>query len=313
MPELPEVETIARGLRAHLMGERIVGAEVRHPAVLATPLGEFIEALRDVRIDEIARVGKFLILNLENAAHRLALIIHLGMTGQLTLARPDTPLEKHTHAVFFLEGRSGELRYRDIRRFGRIRLLPAEKVPALFRSLGQDAFEITPQELRERLRGRKAPIKSLLLNQTILRGLGNIYADESLFAAGIHPLRRAGTLSTQELERLRLAIRSVLARAIARRGSSISNYITVDGRAGDFQRYHRVYRKLGQPCTRCATAIARILVAGRSSHFCPQCQPRRRRDEPPARKNQRRTRREDSAFAGALDRAHRRTQGKTHG
>lgn len=280
MPELPEVETIARGLRASLPGRRILGAEVRHPAVLIGSSAEFVEALQGLRIEAITRVGKFLVLHLEKGANRLALIIHLGMTGQLVLSRPNAPTQKHTHLVLSLDEPATELRYRDIRRFGRIRLLKADQVRDYFAHLGQDPFEIKPEGLRARLRGRKASIKSLLLNQTILRGLGNIYADESLFAAAIHPQRRGGRLTTDEVTRLLRAIRRVLGRAIAHRGSSVSNYITAEGGSGDYQRHHRVYRKRGQPCPRCRTLIERVLIAGRSSSFCPRCQPRSNRGQP---------------------------------
>lgn len=279
MPELPEVETIARGLRANLPGRRILRAEVRHPAVLIGSSANFMQALQGMRIEKITRVGKFLVFGLKKQAKRLALVIHLGMTGQLVLTRPDAPTQKHTHILLSLDDPSAELRYRDIRRFGRIRLLEADEVQDYFAHLGQDPFEITPQELRARLRGRKAPIKSLLLNQTILRGLGNIYADESLFAAAIHPQRRAGRLTTDELARLLRAIRHVLRRAIARRGSSVANYIASDGASGDYQRHHRVYRKRGQPCLRCGTLIERVTIAGRSSYFCPQCQSRSNRGQ----------------------------------
>lgn len=303
MPELPEVETIARGLRAHLPGRRIAAAEVRHPAVLGGSSSDFADALAGARIEEIRRTGKFLVLGLEKETRRLALIIHLGMTGQLLLSPPDAPVQKHTHLILALAGAGLELRYRDIRRFGRIRLLADDQLPEFFAHLGQDPFEITPEELRARLRGRKAPIKSLLLNQTILRGLGNIYADESLFAAGIHPQRRAGALARSELGRLLGAIRRVLARAIAHRGSSISNYITAEGASGDYQRRHRVYRKRGRPCPRCGTLIERVIVAGRSSHFCPRCQPRSPRCQP-RRVARRRGSSADSRVAVAVARAH---------
>lgn len=301
MPELPEVETIARGLRAQLVGERIAAAEVRHPAVLATPATELApmgsglaDLLCAARIQEVSRVGKFLVLGLSREGKRLALVIHLGMTGQLTVNAATEPVGKHTHVQFLLDGRGRELRYRDIRRFGRIRVLDLEDLPNFFAHLGPDPFEVSVEELSERLRGRKAPIKNLLLNQTILRGLGNIYADESLFAARIHPQRRAGRLTREEIARLLRAIRRVLARAIAHCGSSVSNYLTAEGRAGDYQRYHRVYQRLGRPCPRCGTAIARLVLAGRSSHFCPRCQVRSNRTQPRSFRGRSRRDRENS-------------------
>ena len=207
----------------------------------------------------------------ENSNSRLNLMVHLGMTGRLGVRQASEPVAPHTHGFFELDdGR--ELRYTDVRRFGRILLVPEPLMAAFRGKLGSDALRISVSDFRRQLSKRKARIKALLLDQRVFRGLGNIYADESLWQAQIHPARLAAGLKEAELTRLRQAIGQVLRAAIRHRGSSISNFVDAEGKAGSYQQRHRAYGREGLPCWRCATPIRRAIVAGRSSFFCPRCQ-----------------------------------------
>jgi formamidopyrimidine-DNA glycosylase len=280
MPELPEVETIVRGLRRVLPGATIAGVRLGKSDFIEDPQA-LAELLPGRRIDKVQRVGKFICIELSagpgarQAEQKLNLVIHLGMTGWLGVRRRHDPVPPHTHAFFELEdGR--ELRYTDIRRFGQIRLVNAEATGALSESLGKEPLEVSSGEFHRRLAGRRARIKALLLDQRVFRGIGNIYADESLWQAQIHPAQIAARLSPAELAKLRTAIRRVLRHAIQDRGSSISNFVDAEGRPGEYQQRHRAYGREGKPCFRCGTKIARSIVAGRSSYFCPQCQRRPR-------------------------------------
>jgi formamidopyrimidine-DNA glycosylase len=197
-------------------------------------------------------------------------IVHLGMTGRLLVTTPDAPLAKHTHARLLLaSGR--EVRFVDPRRFGRLEFRDLTGA-AGFLGAGQEPLGIDPAPFAALFRGRKLAIKAALLNQGLLTGVGNIYADESLFRAGIRPRRQAGRLTRAELERLRLALIDVLEHAIRLGGSSVSDYVDAEGMRGFFQLEHYVYMRTGQPCRRCGTLVKRIVVAGRGTHFCPQCQ-----------------------------------------
>lgn len=192
-------------------------------------------------------------------------IIHLGMTGRMLVCKPEDPVEKHTHAIARLaSGR--ELRFVDPRRFGRL------SVTHGFQASGSEPLEIELERFVALFRGRKTPIKSALLNQKLLSGVGNIYADESLFRAGIRPRRRAASLTKGDLWRLYLSVQEVLKEAIALGGSSISDYVDSNGEEGFFQLQHRVYGREGEPCLVCKTSVKRIVIAGRSSHYCPKCQ-----------------------------------------
>lgn len=278
MPELPEVETVARGLRS-LAGRQIVYVRLGKTDFIEDPAA-LSEHLPGSRIQNMRRYGKFLVLELEPAGRdsRRSLLVHLGMTGQLVASRPEAPVAPHTHAFFGLDdGR--ELRYTDIRRFGRMLLVAESQHEAALSRLGADPLEVTEAEFRERLAARRARIKALLLDQHVLRGMGNIYADESLWRARIHPGRHGASLTPREISRLRRAIRAVLSEAIRLRGSSVSDYVDAAGLPGGYQRRHRVYRREGQGCFRCGGKIRRAIVAGRSSYFCGRCQraPRSRR------------------------------------
>ncbi len=264
MPELPEVETVARSL-APLVGRRIVAAEFRCLRILrgGDPDGMAAE-LAGRRIAGVKRYGKFLLISLSGGGY---LTVHLGMTGRLLLGGAPG---KHTHAIFSLD--RGVLLYDDSRQFGRIQF--SADFPARIGKLGPEPLEIPFEEFALALRRRRTRIKALLLNQDFLRGIGNIYADEALFRAGIHPLAMAHRLGRERARRLWDAIGAVLREAIAAGGSSISDYVDAEGRKGFFQVSHRVYQRTGEACVACGTAIRRTLVAQRSSHFCPRCQKR---------------------------------------
>jgi formamidopyrimidine-DNA glycosylase len=264
VPELPEVETVARSI-APLVGRRIVSAEFRCLRILRGGNPDRMAArLAGRRIAGVKRYGKFILLSLENGGY---LVVHLGMTGRLLLGGA---AGKHTHAVLTLD--RGVLLYDDSRQFGCVEL--SEEFPARVARLGPEPLEVPFDQFAQALKRRKTRIKALLLNQGFVRGIGNIYADEALFRAGIHPMALAYRLKTDRMRRLHHAIVAVLTEAIAAGGSSISDYVDAEGRKGLFQFSHRVYQRTGKPCPACGTRIQRILVAQRSSHFCPRCQKR---------------------------------------
>ncbi|HXC42891.1 MAG TPA: bifunctional DNA-formamidopyrimidine glycosylase/DNA-(apurinic or apyrimidinic site) lyase [Candidatus Dormibacteraeota bacterium] len=298
MPELPEVETIARGLHTRVSGDGIESIWLGNkPEPLKSPAHEIAATLEHTRILTVRRVGKHIVFDLEPARVERTLlsaksqkskplhkkspkahtdadkssqaqwIVHLGMTGRLQVCDPQSEVLKHTHAILKLKS-GRELRFVDPRRFGRL---------SVARTGGFDAGGIEPLEVDldrfiDLFRGRETPIKSALLNQKLLRGVGNIYADESLFRAGIRPRRRASTITRDQLAKLMTSVKEVLKEAIALGGSSISDYVDADGEEGFFQLQHRVYGREGEPCMVCKTSIKRIVIAGRSSHYCPKCQ-----------------------------------------
>jgi formamidopyrimidine-DNA glycosylase len=290
VPELPEVETIARGLASRVTGDVIESVWLgSKPEPLKSAASEIVATLESKRIAGVRRVGKHIVFDLGNGerasspvrkkssrksskAEPSAIssvtaqwIVHLGMTGRMLVCKSDDALEKHTHAVARLaSGR--ELRFVDPRRFGRL------SVTQGFAAAGSEPLEVEFDRFVELFRGRKTPIKSALLNQKLLSGVGNIYADESLFRAGIRPRRRAASLTRKELSRLYATVQEVLREAIAAGGSSISNYVDADGEKGFFQLQHRVYGRENEPCLVCETPIKRIVIAGRSSHYCQKCQ-----------------------------------------
>ncbi len=264
MPELPEVETVVRSI-APLKGRRIVTAEFRCLRVLRGGDPDHMAArIQGRRITGVKRYGKFILLSLDGGGY---LMIHLGMTGRLLLGGAPG---KHTHAILTLS--RGVLLYDDSRQFGCLEF--SEDFPHRVARLGPEPLEVSFEEFHAALRKRKTRIKSLLLNQTFLRGIGNIYADEALFRSGIHPLAIAARLPKERARRLHQSIVEVLTEAIAAGGSSISDYVDAEGRKGFFQFSHRVYQRTGEPCVCCGTPIRRLLVAQRSSHFCPKCQKR---------------------------------------
>jgi formamidopyrimidine-DNA glycosylase len=286
MPELPEVETVVRGLRQTILGRTILSVRLGKTDFIDDP-GALEMHLPGRRIEAIERFGKFMLLRLSGAAGGgrtgenrdampASLLVHLGMTGQLAPSPPAQPCGKHTHVCLTLDdGR--ELRYTDARRFGRIAYLTEAPLAEELAAFGADPLEVKAAEFAGRIQSRNARIKALLLDQSVLRGVGNIYADESLWRAKIHPARLGTGLSAKEAETLRMTLQDVLKKAIAMRGSSISDFLDAHGEPGEYQRRHRVYGREGQPCYRCRTPIRREIVAGRSSHFCPRCQPPPRR------------------------------------
>lgn len=278
MPELPEVETIARGLDKRVRGDVIESVWLgRHPEPLKSPAREISSVLSGSRIRRVRRVGKHIVFDLESKGIsrkrssisnvRKQWIVHLGMTGRMLIANPSDPLEKHTHAVASLDS-GRELRFVDPRRFGRLSVVVEEEG---FSGPGTEPLTITVEDFAKLFR-RKTPIKAALLNQKLLHGVGNIYADESLFRAGIRPRRQAGRLTGAELERLHHGVQEVLQEAIKLGGSSVSDYVDSEGRKGFFQLQHRVYLRTGKPCLVCGTPIRRILVGGRGTHYCTKCQ-----------------------------------------
>ena len=274
MPELPEVETVARGLREVLPGRRVLSVRLGKTDFIDDPAA-LEQDLPGNTFARIRRLGKFLLLDLEpkkSPAEEFSLLIHLGMTGKISICPPETPVELHTHVFLALDdGR--ELRYNDVRRFGRMALLANGAHERVLGSLGLEPLEISEDEFRTRIQARKSRIKALLLDQSVVRGIGNIYADESLWRARIHPEKTGARLKDDELRRLHRAVQHILREAIRLRGSSISDYVDLDGGRGEFQQKHRAYQRDGKKCVRCGTIIRRIIVAGRSSHFCPECQP----------------------------------------
>jgi formamidopyrimidine-DNA glycosylase len=290
MPELPEVETIARGLNSRVAGDVIESVWLgSKPEPLKSPAREIVAALESKRIAGVRRVGKHIVFELENGAvaspakkksvrakparartpaptsSTAQWIVHLGMTGRMLVCPPEQSIEKHTHAIARLaSGR--ELRFVDPRRFGRL------SVSSGFEAPGSEPLDVELGRFVKLFRGRKTPIKSALLNQKLLSGVGNIYADESLFRARVRPRRRAAALTQDELGRLYQAVQEVLREAIALGGSSISDYVDSDGEEGFFQLQHRVYGREGEPCLVCKTAVKRVVIGGRSAHYCPKCQ-----------------------------------------
>jgi len=268
MPELPEVETIARGLAKRVTGDVIESVwlgQKKEP--LKSSAAQIASTLEQSRIGHVRRMGKHIVFDLDRRKKESKWIVHLGMTGRLQVCDPQTEIAKHTHAILKLSS-GRELRFVDPRRFGRLSVTAS----AEFDALGIEPLEIDLDRFIFLFHGRKTPIKSALLNQKLLRGVGNIYADESLFRAGIRPRRRAATITRDQLARLHAAVKEVLREAIALGGSSVSDYVNADGEEGFFQLQHRVYAREGEPCLVCKTPIKRVVIAGRSSHYCPKCQ-----------------------------------------
>ncbi|UCD28623.1 MAG: bifunctional DNA-formamidopyrimidine glycosylase/DNA-(apurinic or apyrimidinic site) lyase [Planctomycetota bacterium] len=275
MPELPEVETVVRGLARRITGFRIASVRLSRKDILFGHNLPINKVLSRRRIQRVNRQGKQIHFILGSD---LSLIVHLGMTGRLFVADRDDPKDPHTHLRIQFVRRQTELRFCDPRRFGGLWLIDGaahqkrkwigRKLPAL----GPDALDISLRNFRKLLR-RNRQIKGLLLDQQLIAGVGNIYCDESLHRVGIHPLTRACDLDDSTVRRLHQKLRQVLAEAIRDRGSSVSDYRTADKNRGKFQRRHRVYKRAGQPCKRCHNLIERILVSGRGTHICPKCQP----------------------------------------
>lgn len=275
MPELPEVETYVRELAPLLRGRQVLEAAVTWPRTIALPDAEnFVVQMAGQRFADFSRRGKYMLLGLESG---LTLIVHLRMTGHLLIVAEDAAVAVHTHVVMRLDNRQ-KLLFQDARKFGRLWLV-ADPAPILA-ELGPEPFaaDFNLDYLAARLHGRSAPIKALLLDQSLVAGVGNIYADEALFRAGIHPQRAAGSLDAAEIATLHAAIQEVLMLGIAKAGSSLGgsslqNYSRPGGAPGGFQEEFKVFRRTNQPCPQCGAPITRIVVAQRGTHFCPHCQP----------------------------------------
>lgn len=300
MPELPEVETIVRGLARRVTGDTITSVWIgSRPQPLKSPATEIARTLEGSRILHVHRAGKHIVFELERAltgvskrkrspakskaapgktpvsqrgsappesAAAARWVVHLGMTGRIVVCEPEAEVAKHTHLIATLaSGR--ELRFIDPRMFGKLSVHATAFDPG-----GVEPLDVSEERFVALFHGRKTPIKSALLNQKLVRGVGNIYADESLFRAGIRPRRRATAITRRQLGKLYESVREVLREAIALGGSSISDYVDADGEQGFFQLQHRVYGREGEPCLVCGRPIRRVVLVGRSSHYCPKCQ-----------------------------------------
>jgi formamidopyrimidine-DNA glycosylase len=272
VPELPEVETVVRDLRPLVTGRRLTAITVGRKNLRKRWKPAWKNALVGQRVAAVERRGKWIFLTLDRG---WKLVIHLGMTGQLTVAPARTPRANHTHVVFALDDGRDELRFRDIRRFGSVAALTPERsiddeLQTL--GLGPEPFNLDLAYWRQQLRKTRRCLKALLLDQRVVAGVGNIYADESLFASRLHPARLASSLTAAEAKRLAEAIAAVMLRAIDKRGSSIRNYVGGSGLQGGYQEEFRAYGRAGEPCVRCGTPLTLTRLAGRATHYCPRCQ-----------------------------------------
>jgi formamidopyrimidine-DNA glycosylase len=276
MPELPEVETVANGVNARVRGQRIDRVWTSgKPQTFKSSESEIVDTLTGAKIARVRRVGKTIVMDLARGDKTPAqFLIHLGMTGRLLVSQPEIPLPPHTHAVLSLGGAPGEkagreVRFVDPRRFGRLSVVTEI---GGYAGPGAEPTTISVEEFSKLFKGRKLAIKAALLNQSILHGVGNIYADESLFRAGIRPRKQAGRLTKAELARLHSALQQVLAHAIELGGSSVSDYVDADGVRGFFQLEHKVYGRAGDDCHDCGSGLKKIIVGGRTTIYCPHCQ-----------------------------------------
>jgi formamidopyrimidine-DNA glycosylase len=270
MPELPEVQTVVNTLRPALAGRRIQAVRLLRTDILL-PAGIDLAALLTGRkILDISRRGKKIIFTLDGDG---GFYVHLGISGRIMVVAPNSPIVPHTHLL--LDFAEIQFRFIDPRRFGGIFWLAKGEAPD--DGLGPEPLTLKVAQLSSLLAGTSRAIKNVLLDQTVIAGLGNIYADESLFTARIHPLFPANKLGREQISRLNLAIKQVLRKAINHRGSTLRDYRDPNDEAGNFQHLHRVYHRTGKPCLVCKTAVMKIVMGGRSTHFCPKCQPRIRK------------------------------------
>lgn len=275
MPELPEVETIVRELRKTVLGKQIKGVHVYLKKMVRPDAGRFCRMIKGIRIRDVERLGKYIILVLgsSGSAGLKYVVIHLKMTGQLLYHPENQGRSDYVHVKISFKD-NGELLYRDMRQFGFLHVM--EQAGFInwkeMQGLGPDPLKLKPEDFVSLLRQRKGRVKPLLLNQRLISGLGNIYVDESLFAAGIHPLTPAMDIPEERCLLLHREMRKILNQAIRLKGSTVSDYQIPNGRKGRFQDLHRVYRRQGQSCPVCDGEITRIVVAGRGTHICPGCQ-----------------------------------------
>jgi formamidopyrimidine-DNA glycosylase len=276
MPELPEVETIVRSLGPGIRGRVIERAELLFKPLLRRPPRGGLSALAGKRVLGVRRRGKMILIECEGGR---TLVFHLKMTGQMLLAGAGAEApDKHTRLVMKFRDEGPDLRFRDVRKFGFLLCVSRdpEGACAELSCLGPEPLTITREDFERIVRARKGRIKSLLLNQTVIAGIGNIYADEILFDSQIHPQTPAVRLSKNEAGRLWDSTRKILDAAVEAKGSSLSDYVDAEGRPGSFQFFHKVYDREGEPCVSCGGPIKRIVVGGRGTYFCPRCQRRKR-------------------------------------
>ncbi len=265
MPELPEVQTVVTTIRPRLLGRRIIAVNLTRQDIVDPPGTDLTPLLVGRTFADITRRGKRIIITLDNGNR---FFIHLGMTGRLTVNKPADPPEPHTHLTIDID-HPRQLRFRDPRRFGGIWWLGQADCA---QGMGPEPLTVKPTQLAKILSRTTRAIKNALLDQSVLAGLGNIYVDESLFTSRIHPLLAANELTRDQIARLNRAIKATLRKAINHRGSTLRDYRDSDGNEGGFQKLHRVYGREGEPCALCKRRIERIVLGGRSTHFCPQCQ-----------------------------------------
>jgi formamidopyrimidine-DNA glycosylase len=273
MPELPEVETVRQTLQPKLAGLKFCGARVYLPKIIKTPdPEEFVKEIKGKKIIKLSRRGKYLLLHLSD---RYNLVVHLRMTGSLVYCDNGAPPARHTHVIFDLSN-GAQLHFTDVLQFGQLWLVPCTSLDSLtgLKNLGVEPLEpqFTRDYLKRELRRRHARIKPLLLDQTIIAGLGNIYTDEALHRAKINPERLATTLTPREIASLYRAIKDVLQEGIDSRGTTVRNYVDGEGQSGSYQEQLRVYSREGEPCSHCGKTIVKKKVGGRSSYYCPACQ-----------------------------------------
>jgi formamidopyrimidine-DNA glycosylase len=272
MPELPEVQMVVTTLRPRLLGRPIRRVRVLRADIIRPKGVDLAPLLQDRQVTEIARRAKRIVITLDGQQR---FYVHLGMTGRLTMEAAGSPLAPHTHLVLEMDDAS-EVHFHDPRRFGGVWWLGTDALPEA--KLGPEPFDLSADQLGARLAKTRRPVKTALLDQSLIAGLGNIYADEALFTAGIHPLTPANALRRKQVEALNRAIKATLNRAIRHKGSTLRDYRDADGKPGDFQKLHRVYDRAGNPCVNCGKLVKRLVIGGRSAHFCPKCQkpPRKR-------------------------------------
>ena len=277
MPELPEVETIVRNLSPKLKGLEVSSVKLLFPPILRDNKSlSLIKRLKGRKVAGVRRRGKMILIDFER---NRSLLFHLKMTGQFLFYHRKEPLDKHTHFILSFKGQNKELRFRDVRKFGFISCLRTFDASCAdeLKSLGPEPLEIDFLLFQKLFQGRKARLKSLLIDQTFIAGIGNIYADEILFQAKLHSLTPANHLGGEDLRGLLKAIKGVLRNAIAHRGSSIRDFKNAEGQKGNFQNYHNVYGRQSLPCFICGEKIKRLRLGGRSSFFCPRCQEEKRK------------------------------------
>ncbi len=271
MPELPEVETIVQELSRDLMGQKIISEKLLCSRICKYNQPIDLKTIRGRRVKDVRRRGKMILIELDG---NQTVLFHLGMTGQLFFSSPHKLADRHTHLKLNFAENPHELRFRDVRKFGCLAIIRTEETfsAKMLRNLGPEPLEIQFPVFAALFKRRRSRLKSLLLDQSFIAGIGNIYADEILFRARLHPMLPASLLKRTDLRRLWRAMREILQQAIIYKGSSIRNYVNTEAREGEFQSFHQVYGKESHSCLVCRAKIKRIKISGRSSYFCPKCQ-----------------------------------------